>query len=45
MKSPTPFSRLEKKLITLRGELQRTLAVVEMKIAELAVANWRKQCP
>jgi hypothetical protein len=45
MKTPTPYSKLEKRLITLRAELQATLALVEMKIAMLAYANRRKSCP
>ena len=44
MKTPIPYTRLERKLITLRAELESTLAIVEMKIAQLAVANWRKSC-
>jgi hypothetical protein len=42
MKLPNPpYSKLERRLITLKTQLQSTLAAVEGKLAQLALANWR----
>lgn len=39
-----PYSLLEKKLLTLRARLQETLAVVELRIAQIAFGKGRKSC-
>jgi hypothetical protein len=40
-----PYSLLERKLVTLRAKLQESLAVVELRIAQIAFGKGRRTCP
>jgi hypothetical protein len=40
-----PYSRIERKLLTLQARLRETLGLVELRIAQIAFGKGRKSCP